>query len=233
MSERRWFLALVVFLTLVLAAGPARADGPNRAGLVVRFDDERVSTVCVGFSEDSLTGLELLARSGLDVGLGFGGRAVCRIEDLGCEGDNCFCQCTGADCRYWAYFRLGPDGTWKYSQVGAGDVIVRDGDVEGWSWGPGVKAPPPAISLDEICVSQETLTPSPTPLMAVATSPPTPPAAPTIENPLRGDRLQEKRAWDLGPVTWDLPASYGVFALVVLGLIGVLVVLGRGRAARR
>jgi len=235
--RRGGLLALGVVLLLVLAAGQARADGPNRAGLVVRFDDEHVYTACIAFSEESLTGLEVLQRSGLNIGRGFGGGAVCRIEELGCEGDNCFCQCTGADCRYWAYFRRGPDGTWKYSQVGAGDAIVRDGDVEGWSWGPGVQAPPPAISLDEICAVQGTFPPTPAPLNSPATSTPVSTAphseVPPVTSSPAVPTPTEATAPSAPARGSGIPASYGVFALLVLALIGVLAVLGRGRAPRR
>ncbi len=228
-SLGRWLTILTVLLTLALTAGQVRADGPNRAGLVVRFDDERVSTVCVEFSEESLTGLEVLARSGLEVGLGFGGRAVCRIEAVGCGGDNCFCRCTGKECNYWAYFRLGPDGTWRYSQVGAGEAVVRHGDVEGWSWGAGEQEPPPAITFAEVCPLP---TASPPPALVPSPSPPAEvgrPATPVPEGEVTATRQPGPRATEQAPpaATSGVPGSYGAFALLVLGLVGVLVVLTR------
>lgn len=248
LTARRWVLSLAVLLTLVLTAGQAWADGPYRAGLVVRFDDDRIHTACVTFSEDSLTGLELLERSGLRVRRGFGGGAVCRIQDLGCEGDNCFCQCTGADCRYWAYFRLGPDAAWKYAQVGAGDVVVRDGDVEGWSWGPGATVPPPAMSLGEICGLRGTITPSPAAVIR-SSAPPSGSAAggglpltplPVAPTPPQSDAPARDQSHPAGGMSEGasespagVPAGYGLFALVVVGLVGVLVALRSGWAARR
>lgn len=235
MSRRRWLIArggatdiaLAVLLILVLAVGEAQADEPHRAGLVVRFDDGQVYTACLAFSEDSLTGLQVLERSGLTVHRGFGGGAVCRIEDLGCEGDNCFCQCTGTDCRYWAYFRLGPDGTWKYSQVGAVDAVVRDGDVEGWSWGPGAKAPPPVISFEDVCPPA---TATPLPAQEGTNSVP-PPTINRSQPPTPQPATPVPASVDASPA--EVPASYGAFALVVLSLIGFLVALRPGRTSRR
>ena len=59
----------------------------------------------------------------------------------------------GAQCEYWAYYRL-VDGAWEYSQVGATGVKVVDGDLQGWSWGPGnfqSGTEPPVVSFAEVC----------------------------------------------------------------------------------
>jgi len=234
-SLGRWLTILALLLTLALTAGQVRADGPNRAGLVVRFNDERVNTACVEFSEESLTGLELLARSGLDVGLGFGGRAVCRIEGVGCTGDNCFCQCTGAECKYWAYFRLDADGEWRYAQVGAGDTVVRDGDVEGWSWGAGEQEPPPAITFAELCPLP---TASPSPARQLASPSPSAeagkPGTPGLEVQATATQQPKPTATEQpspAASSGGVPGSYSVFALLVLGLVGVLIVLTRRGAS--
>lgn len=152
----------------------ARANSPNRAGLVIRYGDGSMWTKCIEFSEPELTGLELLLRSGLRIVTEEGGpfgSAVCKIEQDGCDYplDDCFCKCMGADCTYWAYYHLRPNGTWEYSTVGASSYIVHHGDVEGWSWGPGTYGEhgtePPVIRFEQICA------PPPTPTDTV---PPTP-----------------------------------------------------------
>ncbi len=95
---------MIPFLLLLLAlALPAQAqeETPHRAGLVVRHGDGRVVTRCVTFSEESISGVELLRRSGLAAtfaaygGLGYG---VCVIDGQGCDSGDCFCQCRGATC---------------------------------------------------------------------------------------------------------------------------------------
>ena len=64
------------------------AGATNQAGLVVKFGDGRTLTYCIEFTEDSITGIELLQRSGLTVvtsNSGGLGAAVCSIDGEGCN----------------------------------------------------------------------------------------------------------------------------------------------------
>ena len=132
----------------------------RHAGLVVVFDDGRTETRCVEFAEESISGAELLERSGLEVvfsGFGGLGSAVCRIDGVGCsDPDDCFCQCRGADCAYWSYWGF-RDGAWRIFGVGPSQRDVRDGDVDGWVWGSGRAGP--GDSLGAVCPA----TPEPRP----------------------------------------------------------------------
>lgn len=157
---------------VVVVSSATAQQVPNRAGLVVRFGDQRTETRCVEFSEPEITGLELLERSGLGLAVDYqaGGAAICSINDTGCPADDCFCQCAGgADCVYWSFWQHQSNG-WRYSAGGAGVIIVRDGELNGWSWGPGSVTeaiPPQETSFDEICVAAAPSTPT-----FVPTSPP-------------------------------------------------------------
>lgn len=183
-SLARVLICLLVLTVIFAGAPPALANGPNRAGLVVRFGNGSVWSGCITFSEPQITGLELLRRSGLSLiteeGGVYGG-AVCKIGSDGCDFPytSCFCQCEGADCLYWAYYHL-QNGTWQYSNVGAGNYWVRPGDVEGWAWGSGTYgvngALPPAVTFDQVCPPPATNTPTPLP---TATWTPTPLSTPT------------------------------------------------------
>ncbi|NPA91586.1 MAG: hypothetical protein GXO55_09095, partial [Chloroflexi bacterium] len=138
-------------------------------GLVVRYGDGRVETRCITFTEETLTGLEVLERSGIPIVVdptGSFGPAVCKIDGEGCQypQEDCFCHCQqlGATCEYWAYYHLRGDH-WEYSGEGAGTYVVHPGDVEGWAWGvgePGQGAAPPLITWQEIC---NPTPPTPTP----------------------------------------------------------------------
>jgi hypothetical protein len=155
----------------VIATGRVDAQGPNRAGIVVAFGDTTRSA-CVEFDEPEISGAELLTRAGFQVVAAGGGMgaAVCMIDGVGCADPNdCWCQCHGATCRYWAYFTL-EDGGWRYSVVGASQRKVHDGDLDGWTWGIGTagSAAPPAATTFEVLCAEET----PPPLTP-------PPAAPT------------------------------------------------------
>jgi hypothetical protein len=151
----------------------------HHAGLVIVFPDG-TDTYCIAFEGDELTGLELLAMTGLpivDGGFGGLGDAVCRIDDVGCsDPGNCWCQCRGADCHYWSYFELDA-GEWDYLQIGASQHRVRDSDVVGWVWGNG-RTPPGATSSAAICAPAQP-TPVPTPTRArISTAPPPATATP-------------------------------------------------------
>ena len=82
---------LFLALALLMCSAPISVNAQaatHRAGLVVRFGDGSVVTRCVSFSEPSLTGAELLTRSGLSVVLDLSsslGAGVCKIGNQGCD----------------------------------------------------------------------------------------------------------------------------------------------------
>jgi hypothetical protein len=127
----------------------------SQAALVVRHGDGTVVTRCVAFSEPSLSGLELLQRSGLTVTIEATdlGQKVCLIAQEGCAypAEPCFCQCDGTQstCNYWTYWHL-LNGQWRFAIGGAGSYQVKAGMVDGWNWGGG-QAALPATSFADIC----------------------------------------------------------------------------------
>lgn len=150
------WIILVVLLSFVLlpaapsAAQPASpaadpADGPNAADIVVDLGDGRVITRRVTFSASTITGLQALQLSGLELttaDFSFG-RAVCAIEGVGCPATNCFCNAN----KFWGY-QFWTGSAWQGYMVGASASSISDGAVEGWIWGSGDSNPPavtPAI----------------------------------------------------------------------------------------
>jgi hypothetical protein len=192
---------LLVVLALSWAAAAGAQDGDNRAALVIRYEDGSVETTCVAFSEPTISGEELLQRSGLTVVMDYNalaGGAVCSIKGLGCSVQDCFCRCQGTDCRYWAYYHW-VDGGWQYSQMGASGFQVKNGSLEGWSWGPGnfsSGTEPPAVRFEEIC-TQTTATAH-------------------AANPGPG-----------GPTSW---LEYVIFAIAVVGLLAAGLMVARRRS---
>ena len=174
-----FLLSLLVFLD-VLPKGQAQTA--NRAALVIQFDNARVLTFCISFSEPSISGHELLQRSGLPVVSAIDplGYAVCKIDQLGCPEENCFCQ---SPPNYWSYWHLNQN-TWVYSAAGSSSYTIQSGVVDGWVWGSGPGFPPPAHTFDQVC--NPTPTPSNTPTAtstasqtATATTQPSPTSSPT------------------------------------------------------
>ena len=62
---------ILIVLLMLLATRPdlaaTHAQQSNRAGLVVRFGDGSLTTRCVEFSESTISGYDLLTRSGLNI----------------------------------------------------------------------------------------------------------------------------------------------------------------------
>ncbi len=184
---------LVITLAgIVVGTGASLGQDLNHADIVIAFPDGRVETRCVLFEEEEISGAELLRRSGLSVvfsSSGGFGEGVCRIDDTGCsDPGSCYCQCSGGDCAYWAYFGLAED-EWRFQNVGASQRMIRDGDTDAWVWGAG-GGPPPVAELTAACRDDEVTTLAP-PTIIPSAAPLTTAAQPTV-SPTRApldDRL--------------------------------------------
>jgi hypothetical protein len=149
-------LALVLLGGLLTLAGVAHADG--EAGVVVQNGDE-VKTFCVPFKGESIGGDALLEGTGLPSDqFGGGARTVCSIENVGCfksgSFDDCFCQCQGASCTYWAFFTRAHGKGWVYSSLAFNLTRAKDGDLQGWKWGKGGPQSAPApndVTFEQVC----------------------------------------------------------------------------------
>lgn len=196
----RSIMSLIVWLLLLAGSvmPTAATGGPHRAGLIIVHGDGRVLQQCVAFAEETINGMTLLQRSGLDLSVDPSnaiGIAVCRIDSEGCTYPRqaCFCQCQGASCIYWSYWNLTTEGLWKYSNSGSSNRTIRDGDVDAWAWGsvnnttvgrlPAIRfadicaAPTPTVS--PTATATETPTASPAPPTSTPTWTPRPPSSPT------------------------------------------------------
>ncbi|MCG8347149.1 MAG: hypothetical protein MI924_05145 [Chloroflexales bacterium] len=168
--RKRLIGLIVLFASVALLPALGRTqENPNRAGLVVQYGDGQIETACVAFDEEQISGLELLARSGIPyVAQQSGGSAaVCKIRGDGCDypAEDCFCKREGLRSVYWAYHLLADDA-WRYSNQGVSSVWVQDGDVQGWAWGVGDSnqgVQPPALSFAQICDATAEAPPSPAP----------------------------------------------------------------------
>lgn len=237
---RRLFLLLLLWFGagLVLAPSVRGQEEPNQAGLLIQHGDGSVFSTCVAFEEPAINGLELLRRADVSVsadssrGLGV---TVCALDGEGCNypEENCFCQCQGASCVYWQYWRL-QEGEWQYSQLGATETKVSDGSVYGWVWAEGDPSGgqrPPATSFGEICASGPSMAPSAAPTRAVAESP----EGATTSPPTEPSSLTPFPAGDTAPQPTSAPApsadgagqlcsaNYLAFLAIVVVLAGVIV----------
>jgi hypothetical protein len=147
------------------AAACAAGAGQPHAGLVVDTGGHATS-YCVALDASSVSGIHLVELAaqqfGLQYRLGFGGQAVCQLNGVGPDGDDCFADYPS----FWGYWHGSGDDGWAWASTGAGSARVSDGGRDGWSWGTGdsgaTHAPPPAERFDQIC-AQSSPSPSPTP----------------------------------------------------------------------
>ena len=133
-------------------------SGAHRAGLLVTYGNGTSQSVCVSFDETTITGYELLERSGLSIiteeftGLG---QALCKItggsESDGCDypTEECFCQSPPDS---WVFFvSEGSPPQWTQSSSGISTTPVGDGGAQAQVWGSeGVT--PPGCFYDDICL---------------------------------------------------------------------------------
>ncbi len=135
-------LFALLLLPTASGAAPARAletqEGPNTADVVIDFGDGHTITRRVTFTATTISGLQALQRTGLQlttVDFSFG-TAVCAIEGVGCPASNCFCNAN----KFWGYKFW--NGAWQGYMVGAASTIIGNGAVEGWAWGGSGSNPP-------------------------------------------------------------------------------------------
>ena len=158
-ENSRWmriaFVAMCILVFGIIRISSVSAADYNVAGLIIDYGDGRISYVWIPFTEDEISGVELIQRSGLDpVTVGFGGMgdAVCQIDDTGCPVDDCrkrLCQTSDPGSPFWRYSRQTSPGEWSFAATGASGAKVHDGDIDAWSW-TGGDANLPAITMDDL-----------------------------------------------------------------------------------
>jgi len=113
-------------------AAESQPAANSTVSVVVQFSDTDRLIRKVEFSSSTISGLNALLNSGLDVvtkDMGWG-IAVCSIEGVGCPASDCFC----ASPKYWSYEYW--DGSqWQSHSFGADTTNRSDGDIDGWRWG--------------------------------------------------------------------------------------------------
>jgi hypothetical protein len=176
----------VAFLCALGFVSLARADG--EVGLVVQNGDQ-VTTYCIAYSGDGITGQDLLKKAGISIEAygGGSGLAVCALGQTGCLDSgsfaSCFCQCQGGDCTYWAFFTRQYGKNWVYSSLAFNLLKAKDGDVHGWKWGRGGPNSAPApqdITFNQVCGHEPRggVAPTATPAPALTSTQLPSPAAP-------------------------------------------------------
>lgn len=120
----------------------------STAAIVVDHSDGSHKVVHVEFAGETVTGTQLLQKSGLDVSISASsfGDALCSLDGEGQPESDCFGDALG---RYWGFNILTETNEWTFSAVGIGEATIRDGDITGFIFAEfGVAQPP--VTHDEI-----------------------------------------------------------------------------------
>jgi hypothetical protein len=112
-------------------AGCAQAATVHHAALVVDNPGAITVTRCVAFTEDSITGDQLLARSGVEYATAYSGQAVCQINNQPAQYP---ATCWTSSSPYWAFYVSRGGGSWAFSNLGFASQTFRDGDAEGFRY---------------------------------------------------------------------------------------------------
>ena len=177
-----WLLLLGALLLGLGGASRSYSQSVQQVGLVIVAGDGSVTTRCISFMTATISGIDLLRQSGLDLetqndpGLG---EVVCKIGADGCPADNCTCAYPPT---YWHYWLKNANAQqWQFSGLGASNRTLRDGDIDGWVWSD-TNVAPPVIAFADICPNAELPTATVSPTV-------TPIATPTITPAPRMDRI--------------------------------------------
>jgi hypothetical protein len=208
--------AVILIAALVIAPETTGAAGSSRAGLIVAHGDGRLAYALVTFDGDSITGADLVERSGLSVTeVNFGGLgvAVCSIDATGCNIGECrkrLCQGPKPDDPYWQYFIESGSGAWQVAALGISGDSVPDGGVRALIWSAGTPQFP-APSIDDLAAK----------------------SGPVGETGVALTRYQSDGSLDTGSeLDSDNGTPYAGFAVVGIAVVVVGGVVWRRRSGR-
>jgi len=116
----------------------------NLAAIVIDPGNGEIQTACVDFEEDSISGFELLERSGFSYNTDQDGFLNSILEISNHEGET----------NYWSYWKWDGRG-WQFQNIGASNTVVAAGTIEAWhftSWEQYPSLPPEYTpDINDIC----------------------------------------------------------------------------------
>jgi hypothetical protein len=163
-----WYPAGGGPVAVAAAAGDCPAAA-HHAEVVFEHANGASLAVCVGFAAPTISGVDLIRQTGIEVDMqqyGGAGEAVCQLDN---EPQPVPGNCFGTS-HYWALFVSSRCAGWQYAASGISSQDFSDGDLEGFHFVPqsGTRGPPPGPGGS--CPPIAASTPAPTPVPP--TSPP-------------------------------------------------------------
>ena len=139
--------ALAPAVAPATSACAAESEGARAALVIDTGRGDEPHALCVDLEGKSeVTGTKLIELTGdqydLQYQFGYGGRAVCQLANVPREtpSEDCFEDKDSNSDYFWGYWIGDGSGGWNTSPQGPASTVVEDGDVQGWSYGPGQNA---------------------------------------------------------------------------------------------
>ena len=203
-----WSLIITLIFGGFSGLSNTPAQSINRAGLVVQFSDDKIDTYCISFAEENISGEDILDQYSTEMNVPIekmfypiNGAAICKIGNVGCPSDDCFCDSPPNNWSYW-YLQ---DEDWVYSSFGASNRNLHDGDVDGWHWGAPLNHPE-LITFDKIC--NPTPTPTSTPTLTYTPKPTNTPIPTNTPKPKPTKTPVPTNIPPIPPTVRNSPSSY-------------------------
>ena len=114
----------------------------SKAGVVLKKPSGETKQICVEFSEEIISGYELLKRAGLNPKSE--GGFIIEIDNIRSKKSDQMSE----DDSFWSYWHF--DQNWKFNNVGVNYSKVKDGSIEGWELSTGINSLP-QINFEELC----------------------------------------------------------------------------------
>jgi hypothetical protein len=142
-------MSKITLLTLFIILFPTLTYA-NQAGVVVKGQNGQEKTACVSFSQDAISGVDLLKQAGFDPVLDNGFMVSINGEEAKSFND------PDSSDDYWSYW-LNSNSNWQYSPVGPATKQVKDGELDGWERGDS-KLRLSAIKFSNVCQVEQKVT---------------------------------------------------------------------------
>jgi len=194
---------------------PAEKEGGNAAGLVIQTDQGEVTTACIPFAGETISGLDLLDASEISYELqdGFMNSIMNLSNPRG-------------GTMYWSYWQWN-GREWVFNNTGARDSRVLPGSIEAWyftSWEIFPSPPPDFVPhISAICAQNVLKDYAAQPYLNYYDLNPMPESQAQDLTPLISDPVEEADSTEIKE--FEDSANPPLSPIIIIGVVGLLVVI--------
>jgi hypothetical protein len=194
---------------------PAETEAVNAAGLVIQTNQDEVTTACIPFDGETISGLDLLDASGISYELqdGFMNSIMNLANPQG-------------GTMYWSYWRWN-GREWVFNNTGAGDSRVLPGSIEAWyftNWEIFPSPPPNFVPhIRAICAQTALKDHAIQPYLNHYDLNPMPESQAQSLTLLTGDPVEETGSTEINE--FEEEANLPLSPIIIIGVIGLVVMI--------